>query len=148
MKLAKNQFNIKINKVNIGTRFYSNSVALGFDEQKQDYYDDWILNLKSIWESQKYITVRKWRYTPYRMAKKSNSAPDAKLYDKLYHARINKNSKADPIIVLTFEDNIAIIEALTNHDNMFLKADKNGFKNSVHLAKLRQFVHNTIFNKP
>ncbi|MCE0801157.1 hypothetical protein LVQ77_12745 [Buttiauxella sp. S04-F03] len=145
---------IYFGKVELANKFASSSETFGFDAEVQESYDDDLVDLQILMETQGYIEI----YDPnihgytarYPLAKDSNSVPGSSPeYTGLYHMRLQSNSDVDPLVIVTFQGMIidqmryekAVIETMITHDVMF---GEKGFKNPDQIKPLRRFVRSTL----
>lgn len=122
---------IDIFDVELSNRYKIISKRLGYNPD--EYLED-VLNLISIWKSQKYVEIYENDLErSYGRLKDSNSTPGSTpWYIDLYHARAVRDEN-DPLVVLEFktkEDGglpVLIVKFLIHHEEMFgtLKQKKN-----------------------
>ncbi|MGX9244074.1 hypothetical protein ACWXWB_22830 [Pantoea dispersa] len=126
---------ITISRVEIANKFATTSDKFGFDQDVVDSYEDDILDLQELWETQGYIEVFDnaiHNRIAYGMVKSSISDPGASpAYDDFYHARVLKDEN-DPLVIITFKGEIipqqqyekAVILTMIDHDFMFMPYGK------------------------
>jgi len=126
---------ITISRVEIANKFDTTSDKFGFDQDVVDSYEDDILDLQELWETQGYIEVfdnAVHNRIAYGMVKSSISDPGASpAYDDFYHARVLKDEN-DPLVIITFKGEIipqqqyekAVILTMIDHDFMFMPYGK------------------------
>lgn len=145
---------IYFSKVEIANKFASSSDTFGFDAEVQESYDDDLVDLQTLMETQGYIEI----YDPhvhgytarYPLAKDSNSVPGSSPeYTGLYHVRLQSNGDVDPLVIVTFQVMMvdqkcyekAVIETMITHDVMF---GAKGFKRPDQMKSQRGFVRSTL----
>lgn len=133
---------IAIFDVKISNTYKIISKRLGYDPD--EYIED-LLDLITIWKTQKYIEIyENLSERAYGRIKDSNSTPGSTpWYIDLYHARLVRNEN-DPLAVLEFETPedgglpVLIIKFLIHHDDMF------GAAHEKHDRQLMQAIRRTI----
>lgn len=115
-----------INSVEIHELFVEISLELGFTEQEIRQYEKNLLDLVSLWNTQKFVEIyAENKDRLFGRAKDSSLNYGASpYYIGIYHVRLDYNEN-DPLVVITFENeqqpevSAVSIRFMVNHDTLF-----------------------------
>lgn len=136
----------KIKDVIISHDFYLLSDQIGYTADIILDYQQEIQQLVSLWKSKKQVEIYQ-HYTDYaygRIKDTNSTQGSSPYYVGIFHSRVLPDDN-DPLLVLTFSDDVLVIRMFADHDELFGAFHEK--QNQSRLKTIKQRISSSLFKK-